>query len=98
MLDALADPQDAVRASYQAPGIGLAWCARASVHRTVVSSRGETLHAATFSALTNANTLRRELAALGHHFHSSEDDELVLRAYEQWGHHAFSRLRGPFVC
>ena len=98
MLDTLAHPQDAARACYQAPGIGLAWCARTSAHQTVVSSRGQTLHACAYAAVTNGDMLRRELGDLGHRFHSRQDDELILRAYEQWGTRAFARLRGPFVC
>ena len=53
MLDALAHCQDTARAYYQAPGSGLASCARTSA-RQRVSSGGDTLRACTFAALQSA--------------------------------------------
>jgi asparagine synthase (glutamine-hydrolysing) len=44
----------------------------------------------------NHNELRHELTALGHHFRSRCDTEVVLRAFLQWDTDAFSRLRGMF--
>jgi asparagine synthase (glutamine-hydrolysing) len=41
--------------------------------------------------------LRDELRALGHHFRSSGDSEVLLRAYMQWGADALPRLRGMFA-
>src|SRR5580698_1352638 len=41
--------------------------------------------------------LRRELAALGHRFHSQCDTETVLHAFLEWDTHCFSRMRGMFA-
>jgi asparagine synthase (glutamine-hydrolysing) len=98
MLDALAHAQDTSRGTYQDAGIGLGWCARPAAEPMVATTPCSTLRVCSAAALTNADTLRRELADLGHRFHRATDDELILRAYEQWGHRAFRRLRGPFVC
>jgi asparagine synthase (glutamine-hydrolysing) len=100
MLDASADAHDRARAVFQAPGIAIASCAPGDggTNAVIVSGRSETLHACAHANLTNAARLRGELTALGHYFGGTDDDELILRAYEQWGHRAFARLRGPFVC
>ena len=45
----------------------------------------------------NFQALRRELRRLGAQFRSSGDTEVVLRAYEQWGPDAVSRLDGMFA-
>lgn len=45
----------------------------------------------------NAGTLRGELEAAGHAFRSGSDTEVVLAAFERWGHSAFPRLRGIFT-
>ena len=45
----------------------------------------------------NHAELRAELAALGHHFHSRCDTEVVLHAFMQWDTAAFARLRGMFA-
>ena len=34
----------------------------------------------------NHETLRRELVAQGHRFRSRSDSEVIVHAYEQWGH------------
>jgi asparagine synthase (glutamine-hydrolysing) len=44
----------------------------------------------------NFRELRAELAALGHHFQTSSDTEVIVHAYEQWGADAIRRLRGMF--
>jgi asparagine synthase (glutamine-hydrolysing) len=100
MLEASAAPHDRARALFQAPGIAIGCCSsgHGDTHAVVVSSRAETLHACAHASLTNAASLRRELEALGHQFRGTDDDELILRAYEEWGHRAFARLRGPFAC
>lgn len=41
--------------------------------------------------------LRHELQALGHTFRSSTDTEVIVHAWEQWGHDAWSRFNGMFA-
>src|SRR5262249_39095941 len=41
--------------------------------------------------------LRAELEALGHHFHSRSDTEVLLAAYAYWGIMALRRLVGMFA-
>ena len=98
MLDALTQAQDASRAIYHDAGIALGRCAPLSAEPAVARTSCGMLRVCSAAALTNADTLRRELTSLGHRFRSIDDDELILRAYEQWGRRAFARLRGPFVC
>lgn len=40
--------------------------------------------------------LRAELAQKGHHFHSTGDTEVLLRAYSEWGEECVQRLNGMF--
>jgi asparagine synthase (glutamine-hydrolysing) len=44
----------------------------------------------------NYRELRAELAGYGHAFYTDTDTETIVHAYEQWGEHAFSHLRGMF--
>src|ERR1019366_2689155 len=44
----------------------------------------------------NHGELRRELEALGRHFDSRCDTEVVLRAFLEWDVQSFARLRGMF--
>src|SRR5688572_11546514 len=99
MLDASADSRDSARGLYTAPGIAIGWAGtRTGAPNTVASSRRGSLHACADAHITNAGPLRTELEDLGHRFEETGDDELILRAYEQWGRGAFARLRGPFAC
>lgn len=41
--------------------------------------------------------LRKELAALGHQFHSGTDTEVILAAYQQWGAACLSRFIGMWA-
>ena len=45
----------------------------------------------------NHETLRRELVAQGHRFRSRSDSEVIVHAYEQWGHRCAAKLRGIFA-
>lgn len=45
----------------------------------------------------NYPELRKELQALGHHFTSTGDTEVILRAYIQWGENCVARLQGMFA-
>jgi len=45
----------------------------------------------------NYPELRKQLQALGHHFNSTGDTEVILRAYIQWGEDCIQRLQGMFA-
>lgn len=45
----------------------------------------------------NYPELRKELQDLGHHFKSTGDTEVILRAYIQWGENCVARLQGMFA-
>ncbi|MGC9456010.1 MAG: N-acetylglutaminylglutamine amidotransferase [Halothiobacillaceae bacterium] len=45
----------------------------------------------------NHPELRRELTARGHHFMSSGDTEVILKAYAEWGEDCVQRLTGMFA-
>ncbi len=45
----------------------------------------------------NADDLRPQLAALGHHFRSTSDTEVVLHLYEEYGDRCVEKLRGMFA-
>ena len=59
-----------------------------SENRYVISYNGE---------VYNYKTLRSELMALGHHFNSQSDTEVVLRSFIQWGAKSVSKLNGMFA-
>src|SRR6185312_6026641 len=44
----------------------------------------------------NFPELRRTLEDAGHRFYTHTDTEVIVHAYEQWGHGAFAKLRGMF--
>src|SRR6185312_1425420 len=44
----------------------------------------------------NFPELRRTLEDAGHRFCTHTDTEVIVHAYEQWGHGAFAKLRGMF--
>jgi asparagine synthase (glutamine-hydrolysing) len=41
--------------------------------------------------------LRQELLALGHHFRTRSDTEVIVHAWESWGEAAFGRFNGQFA-
>ncbi|MBU1948964.1 MAG: asparagine synthase (glutamine-hydrolyzing), partial [Candidatus Eisenbacteria bacterium] len=41
--------------------------------------------------------LRRQLVDLGHSFRTQSDTEVIVHAYEEWGHEAFARFNGQFA-
>lgn len=45
----------------------------------------------------NHPELRRELEGLGHRFHTDSDTEVIVHAYEEWGHGCLDRFNGPFA-
>ena len=44
----------------------------------------------------NFQILRNRLSALGHHFKTNSDTEVMIHAYEQWGIEAVEHLNGMF--
>ncbi len=48
-------------------------------------------------AIYNYPTLREELIALGYHFFSHGDTEVILKAYHAWGAQCVERLHGMFA-
>jgi asparagine synthase (glutamine-hydrolysing) len=106
MLDTSAGSRDAARRLHTAPGIAIGACSApvGDAHDSVTAQNSVTtgtaglLAACADARLTNGHALRTQLLDLGHRFQGSSDDELILRAYEQWGIAAFARLRGPFAC
>jgi asparagine synthase (glutamine-hydrolysing) len=55
------------------------------------------LHVTYNGEIYNYRELRSELEALGHHFTSASDTEVLLEAYRAWGTAALDRLRGMFA-
>lgn len=45
----------------------------------------------------NFQELAKELAALGHHFRTHSDTEVIVHAWEQWGDDCVRRFRGMFA-
>jgi asparagine synthase (glutamine-hydrolysing) len=45
----------------------------------------------------NFRTLRAQLEAAGHRFHSQSDTEVIVHAYEEWGEKSVERLNGHFA-
>lgn len=45
----------------------------------------------------NYQSLIPELQALGHHFHTKSDTEVIVHAWEQWGADCVKRFRGMFA-
>ena len=61
---------------------------RSADHRLALVFNGE---------IFNYVELRRELLALGHHFRSTGDTEVLLHAYAQWGRDCLPRLNGMWA-
>ena len=59
-----------------------------STKRSVVAFNGE---------IYNMPVLRERLRGLGYGFRTHSDTEVILAAYEAWGTHAFSELRGMYA-
>lgn len=47
--------------------------------------------------LYNFHELKKSLLALGHQFKTKTDTEVVVHAYEEWGHECVHRFRGMFA-
>ncbi|MCE7928567.1 MAG: asparagine synthase (glutamine-hydrolyzing) [Chloroflexi bacterium CFX7] len=88
--------------SFFAPGIALGHTRLAIIDLTPASGQPFVDEAAGLALVFNGEIynyleLRSELKALGHDFRSSGDVEVLLRAYEQWGHDCLARLNGMFA-
>jgi asparagine synthase (glutamine-hydrolysing) len=87
---------------FQAPG---AWLGhrRLSVIDTSLAGHQPMTDTATGVAITfngeiyNYIELRNELEALGHHFQSQSDTEVLLRAYLAWGENCVQRFNGDWA-
>ena len=82
---------------FTAPGIALGCCGD-TAGATVAAHEFPPLRVAADSSLTNAASVRAELAAHGRACDTDLESELILHAYAQWGTACFARFRGPFVC
>lgn len=63
----------------------------------VLTQRGETFHLTYSGRLYNATELRQTLEKEGQHFLGNSDEELVLRAYSQWGKDCLQQFNGVFA-
>ncbi|OGQ93205.1 MAG: asparagine synthase (glutamine-hydrolyzing) [Deltaproteobacteria bacterium RIFOXYA12_FULL_61_11] len=67
-----------------------------AAHQPMINGRGSL--ALTYNGeIYNFQELRLELEALGHHFRSRSDSEVVLEAYAEWGAACLSRFNGMFA-
>ena len=57
----------------------------------------ETLWISFNGEIFNYLELREELLALGHCFRTRSDTEVIVHAFEQWGHGCFARFNGQFA-
>lgn len=65
-------------------------------HQPMVSADGRA--AIVFNGeIFNFESIRQELEAKGHHFHSTGDAEVLLTAYLEWGEDCLQRLNGMFA-
>ncbi|MBI2870184.1 MAG: asparagine synthase (glutamine-hydrolyzing) [Candidatus Omnitrophica bacterium] len=93
---------DEAFAEVPAEGVGLAHVRLrvldlSPLARQPMSNDSRTLWLVYNGEVYNFARLRAELQTLGHQFKSQSDTEVVLKAYEAWGHEAFSRLDGMFA-
>lgn len=85
--------------SYAAPGIGLGHTRLSIIdidhgHQPMVSAKSSV----SFNGeIFNYIELRKELEALGLSFRTNSDTEVVQKAIENWGIHAFKRFNGQFA-
>jgi len=56
-----------------------------------------TVHITFNGEIYNYRELRADLIQRGHQFSTQSDTEVILHAYEQWGHECLQRLRGMFA-
>src|SRR5215212_8459619 len=93
MLGASIDALDPARRLFTAPGIALG-----SSGAPAAGVDNDRCHVVADAHITNASSLRAQLARAGHAVRGTTTSELILRCYEAWGTRAFARLRGAFAC
>jgi asparagine synthase (glutamine-hydrolysing) len=99
MLAAMGHRGLTTSAHHLAHGMALAWCnGSRTPDPRVAANEARTIFAVSDSELTNAVSLHRMLADLGHRIEHATDADLIAHAYEQWGDACVERLRGPFAC
>lgn len=86
------------RLDFDAPDIVFGGRTPAAVDSPAGVNERLTVRVVADSALTNATEIRALLASRGHTFRGTTDSELIAHAYEEWGPHGVTRLRGPFAC
>ena len=62
-----------------------------------MANEDETLWVVFNGEIFNHVELRQELSALGHHFRTRSDTEVIVHAWESWGENAFSRFNGQWA-
>lgn len=62
-----------------------------------MSDEGDTSWIVFNGEIFNYVELREELVALGHHFRTQSDTEVILHAYRAWGVEAFERFNGQWA-
>jgi len=98
MLDAIRHRGAAGSDVFVGRGIALGSCdTEPTIDGYVAGNKTGTIRAIADAELSNAASLRRSLARLGHAFERNTDAELIAYAYEQWGDACVERLSGPFA-
>jgi len=67
-----------------------------AAHQPMISEEGD-LVLVYNGAIYNYVELRRELQSLGHVFKSTGDTDVLLHAYQQWGHDCLQKLNGMWA-
>ena len=62
-----------------------------------ISNEDDTLWVVCNGEIYNYQTLRVQLEAKGHSFHTNSDTEVIVHLYEELGEHCVERLRGMFA-
>ncbi|MDO9325981.1 MAG: asparagine synthase (glutamine-hydrolyzing) [Methanoregula sp.] len=62
-----------------------------------MTSEDQTLWLVFNGEIYNFIELREELMQKGHRFHSKSDTEVILHAYEEWGHECLNRFNGMWA-
>jgi asparagine synthase (glutamine-hydrolysing) len=102
MVDTLRHRGPDGEGSFFGPGVGFGFTRLAIIDLTPASDQpivdAEADVALVFNGeIYNYIELREELRALGHHFRSQGDGEVILRAYLEWGAGCLPRFNGMFA-